>query len=54
MWESITSTVSKYWNYYVGAVYSEWQHLTPMKYGMLLVFIFLAGWVLKKSNLRKP
>lgn len=54
MWENIRNTVSSHWNYYVNGLYYQWQHMTPMKYGMLLLFIFAAGWVLLKSNLRKP
>ena len=53
MWESITTTVNSHWNYYINGLNSQWQHMTPTKYGMLLVFIFVCGWVLLKSNLRR-
>lgn len=54
MWEMITSTVSSHWTFYVEQVKYQWQHMTPTKYAGLLIFVFVFGWFLLKSNMKKP
>lgn len=53
MWESISTTVSEHWTYYCTELAWQWHHMTPAKYGVLLICIFAFGWVLLKSNMRK-
>ncbi len=53
MWESITSTCSSFWRYYVNQMQYHWHHMTPIKYGCLLIFIGVVGFLLMKSNMKK-
>ena len=50
---TMIDTVSSFFNYYVASAKDYWNHLTPVKYGFLLVLVFLAGYVLLKSKIRK-
>jgi len=53
MIDKLLSKVTYHWDYYVESLQYQWNHMTPMKYGALLIFVFLAGFVLLKSNLRR-
>ena len=46
-------TARSFWSYYVSMAKDYWIHMTPMRYGYLLVFIFIAGFFLLKSNIRR-
>ena len=52
MTEIINSSIGSYWDFYVQFFSDQWNHMTPAKYGGLLIFIFIAGYVLLKSNVR--
>ena len=49
IWEGITS----YTNFYGGFLRSQWAHISPLKYGFLLIFVAVFGWILMKSSVKK-
>ena len=53
MIDSVINTATSFWSFYVSLAKDYWNHMTPMKYGFLLVFIFVAGFFLLKSNIRR-
>lgn len=53
MWDAITTSVKSYWSYYVQLLYSEWNSMNPVKYGMLLIVVFVVGFLFLKSGLKK-
>lgn len=53
MWNSITTTMNTFWKYYVDLAQYHWVHMTPMKYGYLLLSIGVVGFLLMKSNMKK-
>lgn len=53
MWESITTTCSSFWRYYVDQLQYHWHHMTPIKYGVLLILIGVVGFVMMKSNMKR-
>jgi len=53
MWETVTTTYSSYMDFYRSYLFDHWQHLTPMKYGMLLIGIGVFGWLLMKSGAKQ-
>lgn len=54
MWQEITSTFNSWCAYYASTLKSEWSHMTPTKYGILLIGIFGVGWLMLKSGMKKP
>jgi hypothetical protein len=53
MIETITLTASSYWEFYCKFLRNEWHHMTPMKYGFILIGIGVFGWLLMKSGSKK-
>lgn len=53
MWDSITSTTSYFLRYYKDQLQYHWHHMTPVKYGVLLISIGVIGFLLMKSNMKK-
>jgi len=53
MWDTITNKVHSYWTYYLTELQYQWHHMTPMKYGMLLIFIFAVGFLLLRSSIQR-
>jgi hypothetical protein len=45
--------MASFWDYYVTLARDNWNHMTPMKYGFLLVFIFACGYLLLKSGIKR-
>lgn len=50
MWETITTTYSQYMEFYQQFLRDEWAHMSPMKYGVILISIGVFGWLLMKSG----
>lgn len=53
MWENITKTTSSFWKYYMDLLQFHWNHMTPVKYGVMLIVIGVVGFLLMKSNLKR-
>ena len=53
MIETITLTASSYWVFYCKFIRTEWSHMTPMKYGAILIGIGVFGWLLMKSGSKR-
>ena len=49
----MVETLSSFWDYYVTVARDRWNHMTPMSYGVLLVFIFVCGYFLLKSGIKR-
>ena len=45
-------TIVSYFGFYRTYVMGHWNHMTPEKYGLLLVFIGVFGWFLMKNCIR--
>ena len=52
MWQHFTSKVSYYLDYYQRFAAHQWQTMSPMEYGYLLIFIALCGWLLMKGSMK--
>lgn len=53
MWETVSSTYTNYMSFYQGYLLDHWHHMTPMKYGMLLLGIGFFGWAMMKSGAKR-
>lgn len=53
MIEWVTMTAREYSAFYVRYFQSQWSHMTPMKYGVILISIGVFGWLLMKSSIKK-
>ena len=53
MFDTISRTCSSFWRYYVELMKFHWDHMTPIKYGMLLAFIGIVGFLMMKSGLKR-
>lgn len=43
-------TVRSYYAFYSSYFTSQWAHLSPGKYGLLLIVVGLFGWLLMKAG----
>jgi hypothetical protein len=46
-------TVVRYLSFYADFFENQWHHMTPAKYGTLLISIGVVGWLLMKSGMKK-
>ena len=53
MIENMMLTVSSHWEFYCKFLRHEWSHMTPMKYGVILIGIGLFGWLLMKNATKR-
>ncbi len=53
MWNTITETATGYWVFYGQYFQQQWHHMTPMKYGTLLISIGVFGWILMKNGSKR-
>lgn len=53
MVEWATSTLQEYMAFYTRYAQMQWSHMSPMRYGILLVGIGIFGWLLMKSSVKK-
>jgi hypothetical protein len=53
MFENLYQTVVSYFAFYVDFFNNQWHHMTPAKYGMLLIGIGGVGWLLMKSGMKR-
>ena len=53
MWETLVTTYSSYMEFYRGFLLDHWRHMTPMKYGILLISIGVFGWIMMKSGAKQ-
>lgn len=53
MYDSIMSTVNSYMSFYGQFFMQQWNTMTPMKYGSLLLAVGVFGWVLMKSSQKR-
>jgi hypothetical protein len=49
MIDAIATTMNSYWAFYTRFFSDQWTHLSPVKYGTLLIGIGIFGWVLMKA-----
>lgn len=52
MFYTLSSTVSKYLNFYYDFFVSSWRTMTPMEYTYVLCGIAFVGWLLMRSNMK--
>jgi hypothetical protein len=45
--------LSSFWDYYVALARDHWNHMTPIKYGFLLIFVFACGFLLLRSGIKR-
>lgn len=50
MIDSIWQTVTSYWTFYERYFAEQWHHMSPVKYGSILISIGVFGWLLMKSG----
>ena len=53
MIENMMLTASSYGEFYCKFLRNEWSHMTPMKYGVILIGIGVFGWLLMKSGSKR-
>lgn len=53
MFENMMVTVRSYLAFYTTSLAGQWQHMSPSKYGIILIGIGVFGWLLMKSQRRK-
>ena len=53
MFEWLSVTASSYMDYYVNFLAQQWNRLTPMTYGGVLISIGVFGWLLMKSGSKR-
>jgi hypothetical protein len=46
-------TVMRFLNFYVEFFADQWHHMTPAKYGTVLIGIGIVGWLLMKSGIKR-
>lgn len=50
MLQELNLILNRYWHFYCQYFSDHWQHMTPIKYGVLLMLIGVAGWVLMRKG----
>ena len=53
LWERLSKSAHECFSQCAGFVKTEWQHMTPTKYGILLILIFAVGYLLLRSGNRR-
>lgn len=53
MIEWVTLTFQEHMAFYARYAQMQWSHMTPMRYGVILVSIGVFGWLLMKSSVKK-
>lgn len=53
MWDSVTSTVSEYYNFYTSYGVRRFNTMSPMEYGTVLITIAMIGWFMMKNAARR-
>ncbi len=53
MWQAIWGKITFYLNFYQDFIIQQWNNMTPMKYGSLLICIAIFGFLLMKSGTRR-
>ena len=49
---AVICSISSYFSFYHKYLLNHWHHMTPEKYGLLLVTIGVFGWLLMKNCTR--
>jgi hypothetical protein len=47
---NILLTIRSYYAFYCTFFSNQWTHMTPPKYGVLLILVGVFGWLLMKSG----
>jgi hypothetical protein len=47
------SSIAAYLRFYSEFLQRQWHHMSPAKYGILLISIGVFGWFLMKSGMKK-
>lgn len=50
MWDSVTTGINSYLNFYSRFFSEQWRDMSPMKYGLLLISIGVVGFLLMKNG----
>jgi hypothetical protein len=53
MWETVYSTYDSYMSFYRSFLLDQWAHMTPLKYGVMLLSIGFFGWIMMKSGAKQ-
>ena len=53
MWEATLGSVSSYWNFYVKWFTHQWDTMTPMKYGSVLITIAVVGYICMRNGVKR-
>lgn len=53
MFEHVSQTFHEYMAFYSRYLAQQWNHMTPTKYGVLLISIGVFGWLLMKSSTKR-
>ena len=53
MFQEAYLTVVRYMSFYGDFFADQWHHMTPAKYGSLLIAIGVVGWLLMKSGIKR-
>jgi hypothetical protein len=53
MWQTISTTVTQYYNFYASYAEKRWNSMSPMEYGTLLILIGVMGWLMMKNSGRR-
>lgn len=53
MWESVSSTVSEYYNFYTSYSVRRFNTMSPMEYGTVLIAIAMVGWFMMRNAARR-
>ncbi|MBX3443642.1 MAG: hypothetical protein KF774_14640 [Planctomyces sp.] len=46
----LANWMQQYYRFYTRYAVESWNNMSPMQYGMVLIGVFLFGWLLMKSN----
>ncbi len=49
----IAGTINRYLRFYERYLEKKWENLSPMDYGMILIFIAVMGWILMRNGMKR-